>query len=74
MTKQQFTEYIAENPKGFGIWAMAAELAIKDCNFDLYVQHWIDQYLDPGSRGNVVRTLGEDLTNALIKIINQDNE
>lgn len=73
MTTKQFTEYIFKHRQDLNIWAVAAEIAIKEINFDLYVQHWIDQYNDPGSRGSVIRMLGKEMTNELVKIINHTN-
>lgn len=62
MTKAEFSQLIAQDKPRFGLWSEAANLAIKDGRTDLHVQHWIEQYDDPGSRPTVERMLGPELT------------
>ena len=68
MNAQQFTETIA-NGTGFGLWSNAAESALKNKQYDLFVDHWREQYEDPGSRPNVKQTLGPDLLKVLKRLI-----
>jgi len=60
MTKQTFTEKCAESPE-LGLWQETARIAIKTDRIDLYIQHWIDQYMDKGSRHSVESMLPEEL-------------
>lgn len=61
MTNRNFTEKIAAAQ--IGIWSDAAKIALETNDVDLFVQHWVEQYLDEGSRPAVERTLGKELTN-----------
>ena len=60
MTKQTFTEKCAESTE-LGLWQLTAKTAIKMERVDLYIQHWIDQYMDKGSRHSVESMLSEEL-------------
>lgn len=64
MTKKQFTEKCAESPE-LGLWQETAKIAIKTDRIDLYIQHWIDQYMDKGSRHSVEQMLPKELLSEL---------
>ena len=64
MTKETFTKKCAES-KELGLWQETAKIAIQTNRVDLYIQHWIDQYLDKGSRHSVKNTLTPELLEAL---------
>jgi len=64
MTKQTFTEKCAESPE-LGLWQETAKIAIKTNRIDLYIQHWIDQYMDKGSRHSVESMLPKELLSEL---------
>lgn len=73
MTSKEFTEKVAS--LDMGIWSDAARIALLTVvdvfndeyksltdRTDLFVQHWVEQYDDPGSRPLVEKMLGEELT------------
>ena len=64
MTKQTFTEKCSESTE-LGLWQLTAKTAIKMDRVDLYIQHWIDQYMDKGSRHSVESTLSKELLSEL---------
>ncbi len=65
MTKREFTQRIAEAKKGFGVWTLGAKFALEQNEIDLYVEHWLEQGADPGSRPMVVRMLEGELYDTL---------
>lgn len=72
MTNKEFTEQIAAAQ--MGIWTGAAKLALQFDDVDLFVQHWVEQYLDEGSRPAVERMLNEEQTDFIKQIIKGMNE
>lgn len=68
MDKKEFTQAIA-NRSDLGTWSLAAQNAIDTERFDLYVDHWKEQYEDKGSRQSVIRMLGNDLIDHLENIL-----
>ena len=66
-TKEQFVEIIAtaEHSFRFGLWRDMAKSALKDNKVDLYVEHWLEQDDDPGSRPMVQKML----TNGLYEVL-----
>jgi hypothetical protein len=64
MTKQTFTEKCSESTE-LGLWQLTAKTAIKMDRVDLYIQHWIDQYMDKGSRHSVESMLSKELLSEL---------
>jgi hypothetical protein len=63
MTKKEFTQIIAEGK--FGVWTPAAKYALQEDQIDLFIEHWLEQDADPGSRPMVVRMLEGELYEAL---------
>ena len=72
MTNKEFTEQIAAEQ--MGIWTGAAKLALQFDDVDLFVQHWVEQYLDEGSRPAVERMLNEEQTDFIKQTIKGTNE
>lgn len=63
MTKKEFTQKIAQGK--FGLWAQAAKYALENDEIELFIEHWLEQDADPGSRPMVVRMLEGELYEAL---------
>lgn len=59
MTKKEFTEEIAKG--GYGVWTFAAKYAIEKGDYDTYINEWLEQNNDEGSRPTVQKMLGEKL-------------
>ena len=72
MTNKEFTEQIAAAQ--MGIWTGAAKIALQFDDVDLFVQHWVEQYLDEGSRPAVERMLNEEQTDFIKQTIKGINE
>lgn len=66
-TKRGFTKDVMN--KGLGLWSISAKLAIDTDRIELFVSHWIEQYQDEGSRSEVKRMLGPQLTKELKSFI-----